>query len=88
MEPEEKKPDPKYGKKRYRLTVFSPPHHLVGCFFFLKTGEEMETMTAGGREGVDPHMALMQIRTHPNPRTVTARSLNLVCAFSLYLFLM
>lgn len=70
MEPEEKQPDPKYGKKQPQ----SPPLGLESVAVFvivLKTGEEMETMSAGGRlagsEGVDL-TGLLQTRSHHHPR--------------------
>lgn len=65
MEPDEKNPDPKYGKNQtyfHRLLNEA----LLSVFAVLKTGVEMETMTAGGWEGVDRE-ALLQIRSHHHP---------------------
>lgn len=66
MEPDEKKPDPKYGKNQ-ALFLRLLSDALLSFFVVLKTGEEMETMTAGGWEGVDL-TALLQIRSHHHPR--------------------
>lgn len=62
MEPDEKKPESKYGKKQTYHRRFLSKTMLFFSLHF-KAGEDLETMTAGGWEGVDI-TALLQIRSH------------------------